>query len=295
MSVSARHALRQGPVVRALLGAALSRLRRAPAEAPETPGPVATREVPARDPKLVHDYIVHCGGNPEHYGSTVPAHLFPQWGFPLLATRLRSTPYDLTRTLNGGCRMELHRPIPAGEPLQLAAHLRDIDDNGRRAVLQNHLVTGTESAPDALSATVYAIVPLAKGSSGEKKKERPSVPAEATEIRTLDLTPGHAVDFAMLTGDFNPIHWLRPYARMAGFRATILHGFATLAYAIEALNEGPFGGDPTRLGVIDVKFTRPLVLPATVGVYTLDRQIYVGKAPGGPAVLTGTFEEAHRG
>lgn len=292
MSVPRRHVLKQGPVVRALLGAALAGLRRPPREPLDLPGPVATRVVPARAADLVRDYIVHCGGDPAWYRDTVPAHLFPQWGFPLLATRLREAPYPLARTLNGGCRLELHHPLPAGAPLHLAARLQSIDDNGRRAVLENHLETGTAEAPAAVSATVYGVVPLAKG---DGKKERPRVPEGAQEIRSLELTPRHGRDFAVLTGDVNPIHWLRPYARMAGFDSTILHGFATLAYAIEALNAERFDGDPTRLGTIDVKFTRPVVLPARVGVHVLDRQLFVGTAPGELAMLTGTFEEASRG
>ena len=46
--------------------------------------------------------------------------------------------------------------------------------------------------------------------------------------------------------------------------------------------------DPTT---VDVKFIKPLVLPARVGVYTRDNQVWVGDAPSGPAYLTGTFEE----
>jgi acyl dehydratase len=75
------------------------------------------------------------------------------------------------------------------------------------------------------------------------------------------------------------------YARAAGFPSTILHGFATLARAIEALNThgATLGGDPASTRTIDARFTKPLVLPARVSVYTkpgLDRGIgvWVGDA-----------------
>ena len=300
MTVPRRHVLRQGAVVRALIRAGFAALDKNRPKEMSVPGPVATDEVPPRAEELVRDYVKHCGGDPAWYRGTVPAHLFPQWGFPILGTRLRDAPYDLSKALNGGCRMEMHAPIPAGEPLQLEACLEDIDDNGRRAVLKNRLTTGTASAPGALVATTYAVVPLkrkdrADAGNEAPKKEKPTVPADAVELARFALTPAHAVDFAILTGDFNPIHWLRPFARMAGFANTILHGFGTLAYAIEALNGSRFANDPTRLTSIDVKFTKPLVLPASVGLYLgagdQDHHLFVGTAPDGPAYLTGEFTD----
>ena len=55
------------------------------------------------------------------------------------------------------------------------------------------------------------------------------------------------------------------------------------------MNRGLFAGDPSRLASIDVRFTRPLVLPARVGLYVRGDEVYVGTAPGGPANLVGTF------
>ena len=82
-----------------------------------------------------------------------------------------------------------------------------------------------------------------------------------------------------------------PYAKASGFRNVILHGFATLARAIEGMNRSLFAGDPNRLAWIDVQFTRSMVLPAKVGLYVEGNRIFVGDAPGGPAYLVGTFGE----
>ncbi len=292
MTVTPRHALRQGAVVRALLRAGLASLRGSSGRgAPDLPGPLHRKQVPPRADDLVDDYVRHCGGDPAAYAGVLPPHLFPQWGFPVLSRTLRAVPYDLARILNGGCRIEVHRPLPRGEPLQLTGCLEDIDDNGRRAVLKNRLVTGTASAPSAISAWVYGVVPLPHDKSAGTKKERPTVPVDATHVHEWSLRPSNGVDFAVLTGDFNPIHWLWPYARLAGFGGTILHGFATLAYAMEALREARFGGDPSRLRAIDVKFTKPVPLPSKMGLYVRGTELFMGDAPGGPANLVGTFEQ----
>lgn len=297
MSLPTRHIRHQGRVVASLGGTALSALmqRFGKGGPSEVPGPELLRTLPAPPADLVRDYIRHVGGDPGAYKRTIPAHMFPQWGFPLAAKTLKGIPYPMMRVLNGGCRLESRAPLPAGEPLEVSARLESIDDDGRRAVLHQRVVTGTASVPEAVVADLYAIVPLGGGkdeapSNGAAKKQRPRVPASARELAYWRLPADAGLAFAMLTGDFNPVHWVPPYARAFGFKNTILHGFATMARAIEGLGRGLYAGAVDRIAVIDVKFTRPLVLPARVGLYVDGRDVYVGDAPGGPAYLTGSFQ-----
>lgn len=291
MSVSLRHALSQGPVVRALLSTAGATLTQKPGGSLRTPTPLLHATLPPRGKKLVQDYLRWTGGKPASYAGVLPPHLYPQWGFPLLAQTLIGIPYDLKRVLNGGTRIEIRGPLPAGEPLSLEACLASIDDNGHRAVLEQRLVTSTPSSPEALVATVYAIVPLGQrgAPSGAKSKERPRVPNGARPILRRRLAENAGWEFALLTGDFNPVHWLRPYAKAAGFASTIMHGYATLAIALEALIGVLFAGASTPLTSVDVKFVRPLLLPHEVGVFVDGDALFVGENPGGPAFMTGVF------
>ena len=261
---------------------------------PVTPGPEITTTIPPRPKELVRDYVRHVGGDPSAYRKVIPAHLFPQWGFPLAAQTLKGLPYPLARVLNGGCRMEINELLPAGKPLRVRVRLEDIDDNGRRAVLKQRVITGTDDCPDALVSYLYAIVPLgSKGTSKDKKKakkkEPKRVPAGAREIGYWRIPADAGLAFAMLTGDFNPVHWVRPYARMFGFRSTILHGFSTMARAVEGLQRTAFAGSIRELKTFDVQFTKPLILPAKVGLYVDGESLYVGDAPGGSAYLVGSF------
>jgi acyl dehydratase len=230
----------------------------------------------------------------------VPAHFFPQWGFPLAARALAGLPYPLARVVNAGCRIEAHAPLPGGEPLFARVRLQSVDEDERRALVTTRVETGTRDVPFSVIAEMRVFIPLPSRGEGKQKsgggKAKPTVPADAREIAFLRLSKGAGLDFAKLTGDFNPIHWIEPYARAAGFRSTILHGFATLARAIEALNRARFAGDPARLRVVDARFTRPLVLPARAGVYVDDAGgLWVGDAPAGGAYLEGHYEtEASR-
>lgn len=301
MSVSLVHLFEQGQVISALLKIAARSARGSNSKStlPGEPGPAIGQTVPPRKPRLVADYVRNVGGTPSAYRRVLPAHMFPQWGFPLMSATLADLPYDVGRILNVGCRIEFKQAIPSNEPLELEARLVEVDDDGRRALVTQELVTGTARAPRALVCRVTALFPLAKtkgkGTSdpkgGKKTRERPRVPVDAREIDRWKLGAKSGLDFALLTGDFNPIHWIPAAARMAGFKNTILHGFGTLARTVESLIAGIGAGDARCLASIDVRFVKPVVLPARVGVY-IDGEggCFVGDAPGGPAYLTGTYE-----
>jgi acyl dehydratase len=293
MSAPVVHLVHQGPVLRALGAVAIKALvpSRAPKHAPATPGPWVEAVVPPRPESLLRDYLRNVGGDPGWYKGVVPPHLFPQWSFPFLARAVAELPYPTTRIVNAGCRLEVHAPLPAGEPLTVKVRLESIEEDDRKALLVQRIVTGTRALPDAVVAELRAIVPL--GKPGQKKAAAPRalVPQGAKELAFLRLSATAGRDFALLTGDVNPIHWIAPAARAAGFRGCILHGFSTLARTIEALNRRVFAGDARALASIDVRFTRPLVLPAKVGVYTTpSRDVFVGDAPGGGAYLEGRYE-----
>jgi acyl dehydratase len=230
------------------------------------------------------------GGDPGAYEHTIPAHLFPHWSLPLAAKTLRRLPYPLLRVLNGGCRLEINGPLAAGEPLQLRARLEGVDDSGGRAVLHQRIVTGQASHPEAVVAHVHAVVPTAsrERDSARKPREKPRVPASARELGRLALGRSAGLHFALLTGDFNPVHWVAPYARTLGYRGTILHGFASMAYTFETLSRELGGGATNAIRVLDVRFVRPLVLPATVGVHVDGNEVFLGTR-GEPAFLTGSY------
>jgi acyl dehydratase len=306
MALPTKHIRNQGPVIAMLGSTALEILRRrVTGKLPEGPGPLPGPElratVPPRPRSLINDYVRYCGGDPSSYAHTVPPHLWPQWGFPLGAKTLERVPYPLLSILNGGCRVEVNAAIADDEPLELSAQLLSIDENDRRAVLEYELVTGTAASPRALVSTSYAIGPLRKrGGGGEKPKQASApkqperVPLDAQELARWKLPPDAGLAFAMLTGDFNPVHWIPPYAKAFGFRNTILHGFASMAKAWESLVRARFAGSTTAIRCFDVKFTKPLTLPTNVGLYLRAQddhdQVWLGPAPGGPAYLVGTVK-----
>ena len=296
MTVSLRHILEHGPMLRALGATAIGALRGAkPAAAakPQAPGTWFEDEIKPPSDALVRTFVATTGGDTASYRGVLPPQLFPQWALATASKALATVPYPLARIVNAGCRLDIRDRIPAGEPLVVRAQLASIDENESRVVLTTRIETGTRSSRDALVAELRAYVPL---SNGERKKskdhsEPPRVPLGVRELARARLAANAGLDFAKLTGDFNPIHWIAPYARAAGFRGCILHGFGTFAIAASAVVRSQLSGDVGGLRSLDVRFTRPLLLPARVGTYvTTTGEIFVGDAPGGTAYLAGRYQ-----
>ncbi len=296
MPVPTRYVLHQLPVLRGMGQALFHELgRRAGLVRPGAagvPGPVLERRVPPLPERLVRDYVRHVGGDERAYRGRIPPHLFPQWSLPLVGPLTRGLRYPLLAAMNGGCRMRVNAPLPAGEPLELRGRLAGVDDDGRRAVIDLELVTGTRASPEALVAHLLLFVRLGPPDrtrpEPKPEKEKPRVPENAAELERWTIPRGAGLDFAKLTGDFNPVHWIPAWGRALGFPSAILHGFSTLARALEGLYRGRFGGDTFAIRELEARFTRPLVLPSQAGLYSAGDQFWVGDAPGGVAYLEGT-------
>jgi acyl dehydratase len=298
--VALRHILEHGPMLRALGHTALGALRGPRAGAtPVTPGPWIETEVRPPSPALVRAFVAFSGGEPASYRGVLPPHLFPQWTLAAASRALEGVPYPLAKIVNAGVALAIRDGVAAGEPLAVRARLDAIDESPTRVVMTTRIETGTKHVPDALVAELRTYVPLARPANGaarpKERSEPPRVPDDARELALFRLAADAGLEFAKLTGDFNPIHWIAPYARSAGFRGCILHGFGSFALATSAVVRGVLSGDVGRLRTIEARFTRPLLLPGSTGIYVTDaNELYAGDAPGGAAYLAGRFQIGDR-
>ena len=290
MSVSWSHVFQQGPCIRTLGKVAVAGLLPKRVDEVQTPGPKMTTQVPPRKTGLLDAYADWCGGSENGYGSTVPPHLFPQWGFPPLADALGRLPWPMTKVLNQGCRLEVKHALPTGQPLHVAAWLAEVREEAHKVRLTTRIVTGTTEQPECLVADVYAVVPLSKPKKSGEKKAPPVVPEDHRLLSEHTLNRKAGLEFALLTGDFNPIHWIRPYAKVAGFRSVILHGFGSMALAWESIVTHELGGDSSRLKWMDLRFVRPQFIPGTCSVFVDGTGNFaVGQGLGERATTLGTY------
>lgn len=246
-----KHLPHQWPVVEAMAKAIFK-------PAGETGGPT-THEVtlPPLSEAMVADFC-DWSGAPHHEPKAVPGHLFPQWGFPYLAKNIETLPYPMQKVLNQGCEITQKGILPLGEPLKIHCELVGVREEETRVRIHQKITTGTVEQADLLVCELFGVV--VTGSASAKKK-RPMQEERAWQtVGGWTASAHEGLSFAMLTGDFNPIHWIGPYARHFGFDNTILHGFASLSRTYEVLRQNAEEDIP-YLPRINVRFTRPLVLP----------------------------------
>ena len=258
---------------------------------PRLPGPMIHSSIPPLAPSLIRDYLREVGANEFDYDKVLPAHLFPYWILPAALKSIAAAPYPIHKTLNGGCEIRLNQLIPADEPIVFSCQLEEIRETDRHITFVNRAHSGTASSPDALETVFYGILPKSDVDSPPNPEQPKKVIPEGIELlETISIPQGAGLRFSLLTGDFNPIHWLSPYAKIAGFSNTILQGFGTLAWVMEALNKTVTQGAPTRVEHLAVRFTRPLVLPAEIRLYHAPNgRIFVGNDIGERPYLVGNL------
>ena len=255
----------------------------------ETPTPPLEREVPAPPAALVRAYAEWTGAPPERYAEGLPPHLFSYWGMALIAELTALAPYNLLSVLNQGCRVQTRKLLPIGEAIQLRGHLADVADDGRRVRIETQLQAGSASVPDAQCMTVMAAVPR-KGAAPRKSGDKHDEPTFET-VGRWSASRDDGLNFALLTGDFNPIHTFWPLARRTRYRGCILHGFGFLSRSYETvLNAG------LTIAEFDLRYVKPLALPATdlavqISPASNGQRALRLRAPDGSVHLAGHFRE----
>ncbi len=297
MAASPSLLVHQGPQIASLLHAGLQSVQRAgqlgDLSAVSTPGPAFTATV-RPPPELVHAYLRFLGGDPSSYKRTIPPHLFCWWALPLMGRTLEALPLDPSSVINGGATLTVNAPLPAGTPLVASAQLAAIDQDERRTLVTQRLTTGPADAPEALVVETRLFFRNPKGPKRSGPKAPPvTVPQGARELSSRRLSATAGRDFAVLTGDFNPIHWIAPAGKAAGFGGCILHGYATLGMAWEAWVRVRQSGRADTIGSFDARFSRPVRLPGTVRVFDVgDGVVHAAPAVGAPTALIGRITAA---
>lgn len=215
--------------------------------------PAISRVVPAPATALVDSYVAWCGAA-GRYAGTLPPHMMSQWGIPLVTELLLQTSFPLAQVINQGVTLTVRGDLPRGEPLHLRAAMHSVEEDESRVRVSVAITTGTAQAPELVEAVLHMIFIKPghqKRKSGQDAREEPL-------WETVGQWQAGAQDgfqFAVLTGDFNPIHWIGLAGRFSAFKQKVLHGFGMFVRSYEQL--GAAG-----LREIDVRFLRPVPLPS---------------------------------
>ncbi len=210
--------------------------------------------VPAPSEKLVTCYAEWSGAG-DRYRGVLPPHMFSKWALPIATRVIEQTRYKLADIVNYGVTMKVNGELPRGAALHVAVSITSLKESKTSARVEVELVSGTEQQPGAVVATLHILFILS-----ENRRDR---------VRSVKLQPqwstagrwSAASDdgfrYALLTGDFNPIHWIGLAGRLSPFGRTVLQGMGLLARSYECL------ADAGPINEIDVRFLKPVPLPST--------------------------------
>jgi len=79
--------------------------------------------------------------------------------------------------------------------------------------------------------------------------------------KTYELTRDSLVRYAGASGDFNSIHYRDDVAVEVGLPGVLAHGMLTMGLAVQPVVD--WIGDPGKVLDYTVRFTRPVLVPAT--------------------------------
>jgi acyl dehydratase len=185
-----------------------------------------------------HRAFLDVTGLPAGAGAEV---LYPHvFGFPLQMVVLthRAFPLPIWRALQVRNHLLCHRPVGGNESLELETRVagRRILDKGAEVDLHTTLAAAGEPVWEGLTTFFY------RGRHGPP--QAPSALARAPEASGLEtarwrMRSGVGWRFAGLTGDYNGIHWMRPYARLFGFRAAFHHSQLVLGQCLARIPAPP--------------------------------------------------------
>jgi acyl dehydratase len=216
------------------------------------------RGIDAPPEELVEHYIHWAcawAGTASRYDRELPPHMVSQWSLPLVGELLLRLPYRLAGVINQGASLRVRGPLPRDTPLLVGAAIERIEQVAGRTKVVVAITTGTARQANLVEARLHMSFLPPGPRPPRAAQERPPEP----QWRTAGLWHADADDgmrFALLTGDFNPIHWCGPLARRSVFGGTVLQGFGSLVRSYEALEPGSFNE-------IDVRFVRPVPLPCS--------------------------------
>jgi acyl dehydratase len=155
--------------------------------------------------------------------------------------------FNLAMLLHGEQEVILHKPLPPEQKLTTSAHIPEIYDKGKAAlvILES---TARDEAGDPLFTNRFSLFIRGEGGFGGDSGPKAGnaapdrAPDGVVESKTL---PQQALIYR-LSGDKNPLHADPEFAKMAGFDRPIIHGLCSYGVVCKAVVDEVLGGDVTR-------------------------------------------------
>lgn len=165
--------------------------------------------------------------------------------------------YGLDRILHGEQFTEIYHPLPTEANLTHTAHIADIWDKGKNALVITEVDTFDDDGDLLAKNRITTLVRGAGGWGGERgPTEEVNVPPERDPDAVVEQkTDENQALLYRLSGDWNPLHADPSMAQAFGFEKPILHGLCTFGFAARhVIGEFAPDADPRYFKNISARF-----------------------------------------
>jgi acyl dehydratase len=200
------------------------------------------------------------------YGNNVPLTYPFALTFPAMMSLV--TGFDFPFAAMGSVHTEnqitQYRPIAVTDTVGVHVHAENLREHrkGLLVDLVTDVSVGNETAWHQVTTFLHQQRTSLSDEPKPPSQKQPKLPPPSTVLR---ITPAQIRRYAVVGGDHNPIHTNPIVAKLFGFPTVIAHGMFSAAAVLPNI-EARFPDAVTY----SVRFGKPVVLPATTGLYIDD-------------------------
>ncbi|MFA4081080.1 MaoC/PaaZ C-terminal domain-containing protein [Mycobacteroides salmoniphilum] len=170
-------------------------------------------------------------------------------------------PFPAIGTVHLENHITQHRAITATDTVDIEVRTENLREH-RKGLLVDVLTDITIGTDTVWQQTMTFLRQQRTSLSDGPKSEPPKAVKLPPPNSTLRISGGQIRRYASVGGDHNPIHTSSIGAKALGFPKAIAHGMFTAAAVL-----GNIQGEIPDAVRYDVKFGKPILLPASVGVW----------------------------
>jgi acyl dehydratase len=154
-----------------------------------------------------------------------------------------------------------YHPIRVTDTVNIAAHAENLREHRKGLLVDvvTDVSVGNEVAWHQVTTFLHQQRTSLSDEPKPPPKKQPKLPAPNAILR---ISPGQIRRYAAVGGDHNPIHTSSVGAKLFGFPTSIAHGMFSAAAVLANLEASL----PEAL-TYSVRFGKPVLLPASVGLY----------------------------
>jgi len=167
---------------------------------------------------------------------------------------------DITRIIHGEYEIIFERTLRPSDKVKISVKLESLDVKASGEILWARIDGYVENETSFIMRAGLFFKKLTKGNkrTGSKKKSD-NDERKIIFSKKMTVTPDQSKRYAEVSGDRNPIHVDRNFARAAGLPDIILHGLCTLAFSTAAIVEN-FALSPSKVKRVRTRLSKPVFM-----------------------------------